>query len=269
MTHFRSLLAVLGLSLSICGAAAAEATGSGEGSYTKASWPEELVKRPLTLAEGLGQLDVPVVVNLSTDEVGQPVFIPLNLAYGVTSTATVAITHAIGLCLTGTSNGCDKVYNDVGLQGLFAVVPSGPVQMALAAGLQFVSLSDPFAVAAVVGFDSRYGTGVVALRIDARLSIGLNQRDAGNRETLTLPVSLQVQATRNLALSLGSGLFAPLDPVVGSFSELYAIPLLFGVTYTSGRLDVGASFAFANLHATGGASATDARLGQAFVSLRF
>jgi hypothetical protein len=269
MIHFRWLAGVLGLSLSICGAAGAQGAGAGGESYTTENWPDELVRRPLTLAEGLGQLDVPVVVNLSTDEVGKPVFIPLHLAYGVTSTATLAITHAIGLCVTGTSNGCDKVYNDVGFEGLFSVVPGGPAQMALAAGLQFVSLSDPFAVAAVVGFDSRYGSSVLALRIDPRLSIGLNERDAGNRETLVLPVTLQVQATRNLLLSVGSGLFAPLDPVVGSFSDLYAIPLLFGVTYTSGRVDVGASFAFANLHATGGASATDARLGRVFVSLRF
>lgn len=270
MIHFRSLAGVLGLSLSLCAAAAAQGTRYGRGeSYTKDSWPEELVKRPLTLAEGLGQLDVPVIFNLSSDQVGKPVFVPLRLAYGVTSTATLAITHETGLCLTGTSNGCAKVYNDVGLEGLFSVVPRGPFQVALAAGLQLVSLSDPFAVAGVVGFDSRYGSGPVALRFDPRLSFGLNERDAGNRETLILPVTLQLQATPNVAVSVGSGLIGPLNPLFGTFADLYAIPLLFGVTYTTSRVDVGASFAFANLHAIGTSSATDARLGQVFASLRF
>jgi hypothetical protein len=270
MTHsIRSLIAVLGLSLSIGAAASAQGRYGRGDVVTKDSWPDELVKRPLTLAEGLGQLDVPVVFNLSTNDVGKPVFVPLRLAYGVTDTTTLAITHQIGLCLTGTSNGCAKVYNDIGLEGLFSIAPTGPFQVALAAGLQFVSLSDPFAVAGVVGFDSRYGAGAIALRFDPRLSFGLNERDAGNRETLSLPVILQLQATPNVALSIGSGLFGPLNPVVGSFSDLYAIPLVFGVAYTTSRVDVGATFEFLNLRATGGASATDARLGQVFASLRF
>jgi len=237
--------------------------------YTKDNWPDELVKRPLTLAQGMGQLDIPVVINLSTDEVGKPVFIPLSLLYGVTDSVTVGITHQTGLCLTGTSNGCPKVYNDIGVEGLFSVVPSGELQLAVAAGLAAISLSDPFAVAAEVGFASRYGSGIFALRFDPRLSIGLNERDAGNREVLVLPVTLQVQATPNVALSVGSGLIAPLNPVVGSFSDFYEIPLSLTAGYTTKMVDVGASFTFINLHAPSGASATDARLGEVFASLRF
>ena len=60
-----------------------------------------------------------------------------------------------GLCLTGTSNGCPKAYNDVGVEGLFALVPSGAFQVALAAAFLVPSISEPFAMAAGVGFATR------------------------------------------------------------------------------------------------------------------
>jgi hypothetical protein len=281
MSRLLSGTGLLALLLSIGGGAQAQSARSAPATeeYTRDSWPDELVKRPLTLAEDLAQIDLPVAVNLTKNVVGKPVFIPLQIAYGVTDGFTLAITHQTGLCVSGTSNGCAKVYNDVGLEGLFSLVPSGTFQAALSAGVVLPSITEPFLAAARVGFDSRFGRGPVALRIDPRVQIALNQRTppnlllgtvvvAANRDTLEVPVTLQLQAMPNLALWVGSGVFGQLNPIVGSFSDSYAIPLSFGVAFTSGDVDVGAQFAFANLRGYYGGSGTDVRFGEAFVSFR-
>jgi hypothetical protein len=220
------------------------------------------------LSRGLAQVDLPLTLNLSTNEVGSPVFIPAQLSYGITDAATVAITHGLGLCLSGTSNGCAKVYNDIGFAGTFAIAPRGAVQTAFVAGLDFFSISDPFGAAAVIGLDTRFDSLPVALRFDPRLIIGLNLRDQGNREQLLLPVSLELQATPNIALAVGSGLAGQLDPVRGSFADTITVPLTFTAIYGTQRFDLGASFGFLNLRGFGSVGATDARIGQVFVSFR-
>lgn len=274
----RSLLGrgLIVLALTLAGAAQAQRSRYDN---TVDNWPEELVKRPLTLFEGLTEIEVPVAFNLSTGSAGKPVFIPLQLAYGVTDSFTLAITHQIGLCLGGSSNGCAKVYNDIGLEGLFSLAPSGPFQAALAAGVLLPSITDPFTAAAVVGFDTRYGSGPVALRIDPRLQIGLNQRDGTpfsltspgsppNREVLRIPVTLQLQATPNVAFSLGSGIVGAVNPPVGTFSDNYAVPLSIGAAYTTSQLDVGAALTFTNLRGPYGLSATALRIGEVFAAFR-
>jgi len=287
---FKTAWLVAMLSVSIAGAARAQRYGAAAEPYaiTKDEWPDEVLRRPLTLAQGLAQLTLPVTLNLSNGSEGQPVYVPAILAFGVTDAFTVAINHDTGICLSGTSNGCPKVYNDIGLQGFLSMSPRGAFQSALVVGVQAASLRDPFAAAAVVGFDSRYSTGTVALRFDPRLAIGFAERDAlvssrpvpvaldfhgapivaGNRESLFLPVALQLQATRNIALTVGSGIAVQLDPLVGSASDTLSVPLGISAAFTTSRVDLGASFGFANLRGSGAASGTDVRTGQVFVSLR-
>ncbi|HYY51233.1 MAG TPA: hypothetical protein VE755_00105 [Myxococcales bacterium] len=268
MTHLRCFGPLL-LALCIAGSAAAQGRRTyGSDLPTADTWPDEVIRRPLTLADGLGELSVPVVLNLTTDQVAKPVFIPARLSYGVTDAVTLSVIHAVGLCLTGTSNGCPKAYNDVGVEGLFALVPSGAFQVALAAAFLVPSISEPFAMAAGVGFATRYTAGPLALRIDPQVTFGLNERDAGNRETLAVPVTLQLQLTPNLLFAVGSGVFGLLDPLLGSFSDNYTIPLGFTAALTTSRLDLGAQFTFLNVRGSAGSSATDLRIGQVFAALR-
>jgi len=276
--------------MSIAGAAGAQRyrVASDAPAITKDDWPDPVLERPLTLAQGLAQLSLPVTFNLSTDAVGKPVYVPAILAFGVTDGFTLAITHDTGVCLSGTSNGCPKVYNDIGLQGFFAMAPRGAFQSALVVGVQAASLTDPFAAAAVVGFDSRATNGSIAFRFDPRLAIGFVERDAAvssspvpvaldfhgapvigrNRETLFLPVALQLQATSNLAFTLGSGIAMQLDPAAGSIGDTVSVPLGLSAAFTTSRVDVGASFGFTNLRGSGPVSGTDIRTGQVFASLR-
>ena len=83
-----------------------------------------------------------------------------------------------------------------------------------------------------------------------------------------LPVALQLQATRDLALTLGSGIAVELDPLVGSAGDTLSVPLGLSAAFTTSRVDVGASFGFANLRGAGPVSGTDVRTGQVFASLR-
>jgi hypothetical protein len=238
--------------------------------YGSGNWPSELVERPLTLAEDLTQFDIPVNFNLTDGSLWKPVTMPVRLSYGVTSDVTFAVTHQTGFCLSGPANGCAKVYNDVGAETLISIFPFGAFQAALAFGAELLSISEPFVATAVVGFNARLGVGPIALRLDPRLRIGLNERDTiGNREFLSVPVTLQLQATSNVALVAGLAMSGPLDPAAGSFSSSYIVPMNVGLAYTTGDFDLGASFILVDLRGNVLPGATGARAGQFFGSLRF
>lgn len=265
----RSMSAIGVLAIALSAAVRAQARSYGRDEYGSGNWPSEIIERPLTLAQDLAQLDVPVVFNLIDSTMWKPVFIPARLAYGVNSDVTLAVTHQVGFCLSGPTNGCPKLYNDVGLEGLIAIMPSGRLQAALAAGMELPSISDPFVASAVLGFDSRLVVGPLALRLDPRLRIGVTQRDIGNKEFLTVPATLQFQVTPSVALFAALAVSGPLNPAVGSFSTSYTVPLNFGLAYGTGDYDFGASFTFLDLRGNVLPSATGARVGQAFASLRF
>jgi hypothetical protein len=152
---------------------------------------------------------------------------------------------------------------------LISVFPSGAFQAAFAGGAELLTLSDPVVATAVVGFDSRLGIGPIALRLDPRLRIGVTQRDAGNTEFLSVPVTLQLQATYNVALFAGLTVSGPLDPAVGSFSANYTLPMNVGLAYGSSDFDLGASFILLDLRGNVLPGATGARAGQVFGSVRF
>ena len=93
----RKIASVMGaLAITLAAARPAQAHSYARDTYGSGSWPSALVERPLTLAEDLGQLDVPVTFNLTDGSVWKPVTMPLRLAYGFTSDVTVAVTHQTG-----------------------------------------------------------------------------------------------------------------------------------------------------------------------------
>ena len=265
----RGISTIGALAIALSAAIPAQARTYGRDEYGSGNWPSEFIERPLTLAEDLGQLDVPVAFNLTESNMWKPLFIPARLAYGMNSDVTLAVTHQVGFCLSGATNGCPKLYNDVGLEGLIAIMPSGRLQAALAVGTELLSISDPFVASAVVGFDSRLVVGPLALRLDPRLRVGVTQRDIGNKEFLTVPATLQFQMTPSVALFSALAVSGPLNPATGSFSNYYMVPLNFGFAYGTGDYDFGASFTFLDLRGNVLPSATGARVGQAFASLRF
>src|SRR5207244_1230135 len=157
----RSMSAIAVLAMAVAAAVRAQARSYGRDEYGSGNWPSEIIERPLTLAQDLAQLDVPVVFNLIDSTMWKPVFIPERLAYGVNSDVTLAVTHQVGFCLNRPTNGYLKLYNDVELETLIAIMPTGPLQAALRAGMELPSIPDrivPFTVLRVQPRPSRSWT---------------------------------------------------------------------------------------------------------------
>ena len=87
----RSMSAIAVLAIALSAAVRAQARSYGRDEYGSGNWPSEIIERPLTLAQDLAQLDVPVVFNLIDSTMWKPVFIPARLAYGVNSDVTLAV----------------------------------------------------------------------------------------------------------------------------------------------------------------------------------
>jgi hypothetical protein len=235
--------------------------GAG-GTYTKENWPLELTRRPLTLAPGMAEITIPVNINLSPDLVGKPIFLNPSIYYGVTRDITVGVRHFVGLCVTGASNGCPDVYNDVGIDSVFSLVRSQAFDVALGLGLDMFRITDPTTLAAEARVQFKYGTGPVALVFIPTLAVGLANRDEvaptttgfalhqlgpfaqesiGNRESLSLPLQLEVQLASPLAVFGTVSVSGPLDPPVGTFGDFYSVPVNAGIQLALSRqVDVGA-----------------------------
>jgi hypothetical protein len=281
----RSLRAAAAVSL-VLAAAAGVARGEEEESILdrppdKDAWPTELVRRPLTLAQGMFELTLPVNANMAPGAFGEPVFVNPSLYYGVTPNVTVGVRHFVGLCVTGSSHGCGDVYNDVSVDSIWSFVRGQNTDVALGAALNASHL-DPVTLNAEVRVAARYRMGsVAAVTVAPQLNFGLTERDtqativgtnattaSGNREVLTIPVTLQVQGTDRLAAAVSTALAGPLDPQVGGFGDAYTIPLAFEADYAvTNMLDLGANFSFTNL--AGKNSTSDARFGKVFARARF
>ena len=91
------------------------------------SYPDEYTLRPLTLAAGMFQVTLPVVLNLSKSKALKPVWIPLDLRYGVMDQLEVFVSHTTfggplatggGVCLGKKAN-CPKIYNNLNVGGQY------------------------------------------------------------------------------------------------------------------------------------------------------
>lgn len=256
----------------------------------KEAWPIRIVERPLTLAQDMFELTLPVNANLSPGDFAKPVFLNPSLYYGVTPFLTVGVRHFVGLCVSGAADGCPDVYRDVSLDAIWSVVrgggAGGGLDVALGAALNATHLSDPFTSSVEARLTVRYRAGTMAaLTLAPQLDVGLTQRDVapggtpiagttattaafGNREILTVPASLQVQVLEPLAISAGLALVGELDPLVGSFGDTYTIPVSAEVDWSfTNTVDVGATLSFLNL--LGKDSTADQRFGKVFVRARF
>jgi hypothetical protein len=285
----RTLVCAVGVAAlftTITPARAAESLGD-----RKDAWPQEITKRPLTLGTGMLELWLPVQLNASKDANWKPVTSNPSLAFGITDEWTVGIRHLTGICLGGVSNGCANVYNDAGVFTRLSLLRAAGLDVALQGGVDATRWSEPRMWAANAGLILRAGGGAVAVTAEPMVSFGLKDRDTtpsrtaafgwnvgsydlvtseqtvGNKEHLSVPVTLQLQLGPALAVEVGASLEGPLNPVSGSYSDFYRIPAGAAVILTPLKyLDVGAAFtmpAFAGKNDT-----RDVRFLSVFVALR-
>lgn len=254
-------------------------------------WPTEVTKRPLTLGTGMVEVWAPVQLNASKDADWKPVTSNPSVAFGITDEWMIGIRHLVGLCLGGASNGCANVYNDAGVFTRISLLRGAGLDVAIQGGVDATRWSEPRMWAANAGLLLRAGGGALALTAEPMVSFGLKDRDSatsrtaafgwnvgsydlttaettfGNKEHLSVPVTLQLQLGPALALAVGASLEGPVNPATGSFSDFYRIPAGAALIVTPFKhLDVGASFtmpAFAGKNDT-----RDVRQLALFIALR-
>jgi hypothetical protein len=247
------------------GAAAAPppAAAGGEATPAVAATPPPAAAAPagpanITLRQGGIGIDGDVAVGVSKGNSGKPISIVPNVYYGVSDTLSVGIgsnpgseifqnVAGAGLCLSGSTDCPGKVYNNVSLDGLFSFSRSGTMDVGAHGGIDTIFGDDTIAKVRV-GVKGKLLTGPVQLVFDPSVQIGINKRDAGNKEFLNVPVRVGFLPMPQLNVGLSLALQGFLDPDGGSFSDAYLVPVGIGGTFAINQmLDVRAQFAFDNL----------------------
>ena len=209
---------------------------------------DEYALRSLTLGAGTFQGTLPIVLNLSKSKALKPVWIPLDLRFGVTNELEVFVNHSTpggslasgsGLCLGGTSRGCDKAYNNVNVGGVYSFLKNSGVELAGLIALDFRRITDPMNLAVDVGIGFKYVAAPVSVKLTPQIGIGVNKRSEGNKEQLAVPLQIAVQAVPQIAVFLDSGIFGP----TSHFGDFYTVPVGIGASYLAMHgLDVGIEF---------------------------
>jgi len=213
-------------------------------------------QRPLTNPAGTVTINGAIDLNLSKNAALKPVFVTPDIYYGINDQLTVGIVHGYwedifqgggGLCLGGKDRGCGKVYNNVTLDGLYSLLRQANFDLAAHAGIDFRNIDQNF-LGLHLGVALKYTSGPLAIVVDPSLGVGLNKRDAGNKESLTIPVRLGFQASPTVAAFLDTGIGGP----TSNFGDYYQIPVGVGVLAAVAPIaDVGAKFEFSNLGGKG------------------
>jgi len=208
---------------------------------------DDYVSRGLTVGAGTLQVTVPIVLNLSKEAVLKPVWVPLDLRYGVTPELEVFLSHAGqnfpiatsgGVCLGGKERGCGKLYDNLNLGAQFSLSKSGGIELTGIGALEFRSL-DPMYLAIDLGVGFKFVSGQLAIKAAPQISIGATKRSEGNKEHIYVPVQAAFQATPELALFLDTGIYSP----VTDMGKMFTVPLGIGAAFAvQPGLDVGAQF---------------------------
>lgn len=219
------------------------------------------VDRPATLETGRLLIKVPVLISLSQDAVGKPVSVAPDVYYGVNDDFTVGLTHTNGslvmpafagqgLCLTGSSNNCEKVYNNVGVDTLYRFVNNpGSLQLASHVGAYVSRISDPLLANVRLGLYGEWQSGLFELRFDPAVFVGLTKRDFGNKERLEIPLGAFFNVTPQLETFVLTAISGQLD----GFGDVWRGLLSFGASYAlNPMVDLGAAIDLPNLYGKGG-----------------
>lgn len=210
--------------------------------YTKSNWPTQIIDRPLTLDTGMTEFQGEVELNASESAFAKPMSVGPDIYYGLTDQLTFGLIHPIGICVSGEEKGCASVYDDVGLEALFYVLNKGSFHLALDGVLLARSL-DPFALTLGVGAIARHRSGSMAIVVSPMVGFGMTERET-NSDTLAVPLELQLQATKQIAFMVMTGVSGHLD----MFGDTAVIPLGAGLVFApSSAFDASARFAVANL----------------------
>jgi hypothetical protein len=209
---------------------------------------------------------VPIVINLSKDQVTSPINVPVDVYYGVSDNLMLGLSHSnatiqglgyyglgLGLCLTG--DGCGgHTYNNVAADVVYRIAP-GTVQLAIHSGLDFNQFVPDVIVRLRLGMLAKAPLGTnVALLADPRLAVGLTERSDG-ADILTVPLAVQFLTSAGARFAVQTGI----DGALADFASFYTAWLgVFGALGVNEKIEAFASFTFPNLYGKNGG--VDARI---------
>jgi hypothetical protein len=262
MDHRLVRLALAGALLVTGGVASAQGAGTV---YDRDSWPGALTQRSLTLPATLIDLRVPLVLNLSKNSELEPWFVAPAVGLGLTDDVTLRVytpENGTGLCLAGTAHGCDKAWNDVAAEVIYAFTRTPQQQLVLRGGFEAYRMADPLVLAMRLGGAYKTTIGNMAVVLGGDFRIGLTERDAGNiRETFTLYAEPQVQLTETVAIFGEIQGVVELDPEASTsgvgidISDTLRVPFAVGVEWAlMHRVSVGSKLRFGNLFGRSGSA---------------
>lgn len=197
---------------------------------------------------------------MAKDAVAKPLSIAPDVSYGVIKDLTLSVIHSTfgttgfrggtgdGLCVTGASNGCPHVYNNVGGEALYSLA-EGDAPIAAVVGLYSLDLDHSF-VDLKVGLKTKFTDGAFALLFNPSIYFGLNKREAmtPNADQLYLPVGLSYKVSQPLTVGIGSGIKGPANDF-SRFGKAWLVPLGANALVTiNPSIAVGAAFTFGKLY---------------------
>ena len=156
---------------------------------------------------GTGELEAGVgaAVNVTPDHVGEPVRIPLSLAYGASERLSLGLHSREGLCVTGSKHGCAKVFNQLGADLLYALVRDRDGVMALRLGFSYASVDPAWArLAFGVPMQLMLARRLLFLRFEPGFEWGMQDAD-DNPAVFVLPLQLRLLASDEISLYAQGG----------------------------------------------------------------
>jgi len=217
-------------------------------------YPDAYVLRPLTVPPGMFQGTLPVVLSLSANAVFKPVWLPLDMRFGMTDQLEFFVSHNAlgaplavgdgGFCL-GKKQYCPHTYNNLNVGGQFSFAKSKGFEVSGLLAAEFEQFSPDLLFAVDVGVGVKYVSAVFSAKATPRLGVGVNRRNSGNeQEAIAVPVQLALQGAPRLAAFVDTGIFGP----TSQFSGKYTIPVGVGADFLARHgFDVGAEFMFRSL----------------------
>jgi hypothetical protein len=227
-------------------------TGDDVPPVTTAPDGQYAVMRGVQGPAGMVSARVLLDINLSTDRAGKPISLAPDLYYSATDRLQIGLLHTgpmgwqsrpgVGLCLSGTSGGCPKVYDNVGFDLMYGL-DFGQTHLSLHSSL-FLGPFDPLTASVALGLAGKlHFTERVAVFFDPKIAIAVSERDTQD-DVLYIPAELQFQLARATTFKLLTGLSGGLS----AFGDTYQIPVGVGIVQNlTTHFDIGARFSFDNL----------------------
>jgi len=159
------------------------------------------------------------------------------------------------LCLSGSSNGCGGVYNNVGADVRYRLKAPWNID----GGLFLYNLANDAQLAAKLGVSGRWRFDKITLELQPSLLVYLTNRTDGGTvmmkvvqpasELLAVPVTGTYEVAQNIDVGVQTGLLLPFS----NTSDAYSVPLsLLGRYAVDPKLSIGVAFTLLALIANNG-----------------